>query len=309
MNFCTLFDSNYLARGLAMYESLRAHHNKFHLYVYAFDDLSFKILKSLNLPSLTVISLKEFEDEELLKIKSSRSKGEYCWTCTPSIILHSIQNFSLDHSIYVDADLYFFSDSSSIINEMEGKSILITEHRYTPRYDQTKISGVYCVQFMYFKNDSFGMKALKWWRDKCIEWCFAKPEEGKFGDQKYLDDWTSRFENVHVMKTKLGGIAPWNVQQYQFPIQSPVFYHFHGVRYNPSGEFELGPYVLPKGSIIQLYKPYMLKIQSIEKDLSSKFPEYKKARETHKPRLLSKIKRLIKNNYNYYEIDQLISKQ
>jgi hypothetical protein len=61
-----------------------------------------------------------------------------------------------------------------------------------------------------------GMAVLNWWRDRCIEWCYARSEEGKFGDQKYLDDWTTRFDSVHVLEHLGGGIAPWNVQQYSF---------------------------------------------------------------------------------------------
>ena len=90
----------------------------------------------------------------------------------------------------MDADLYFYQDPQILIDEIpKNKSVLITQHNYYPKYDQSKTSGIYCVQFMYFKNDNEGMKVLKWWRDKCIEWCYNRFEDGKFGDQKYLDDW------------------------------------------------------------------------------------------------------------------------
>ena len=60
MIFCTLFDSNYLSRGIAMYESLLKHTSDFHLYIFAFDDKSLSVLKTLNLNQVTVVSLKEF---------------------------------------------------------------------------------------------------------------------------------------------------------------------------------------------------------------------------------------------------------
>ena len=61
-NYCTLFDSNYLTRGLAMYESLKRYSNNFHLYIFAFDDGSYKLLKKLGLEYVTIISLKDFEN-------------------------------------------------------------------------------------------------------------------------------------------------------------------------------------------------------------------------------------------------------
>ena len=75
-NYCTLFDSNYLTRGLAMYESLKKHSYNFHLYIISFDDKCYKLLKILNLEFATIISLNKFEDKELLKVKGDRSARE-----------------------------------------------------------------------------------------------------------------------------------------------------------------------------------------------------------------------------------------
>ena len=45
VNYCTLFDSFYLTRGLAMYESLKRQTGNFHLYIFAFDDDTYSFLK------------------------------------------------------------------------------------------------------------------------------------------------------------------------------------------------------------------------------------------------------------------------
>lgn len=246
LNFCTLFDSRYLSRGMAMYKSLCKCCDDFHLYIFAFDKKCYDFFGANEFEYVTVISLKEFEDEELLKIKPTRTKGEYCWTCTSSTILYVLNNFDVENCTYIDADLYFFASPQILIDEMGEDSILLTEHRYTPEYDQTVTSGRYCVQFMFFRNDKKAHKALIWWRERCLEWCYSRMEDGKFGDQKYLDDWTERFEGVHVLQHLGGGVAPWNMQQYvfdclnnqifgtecctkqRFPL---VFFHFHDLSF------------------------------------------------------------------------------
>lgn len=269
-NYCTLFDSNYLTRGLAMYESLKKYSENFYLYIFAFDDKSLELLKKLNLEFVTVISLKKFEDDDLLRIKESRSAREYCWTCTPSTIKYCIEIYNLDACTYLDADVFFFSNPAVLIEEMNEKSVLITEHRYTPQYDQTAISGVYCVQFMTFKNDDNGMEVLNWWRDACIEWCYDKPEDGKLGDQKYLDDWTARFKGVHVLQNLGGGVAPWNVQQYDLLNDEDfqlVFYHFHGYKMFENDKVDFGSYKLSINDINVLYKPYAKSLEKLTIEL------------------------------------------
>ena len=173
-NFCTLFDSHYFSRGIAMYESLADVCDDFHIYVFAFDDASLQALRSLRYPHMTVISLAEFEDDELLRVKPTRSIAEYCWTCTSSTILYVLEKYYVNQCTYLDADLFFFNSPEVLLEEMGDPSILITGHRYTPKYDKAKKSGTYCVQFISFKKDKRGLAALHWWRERCLEWCYAR---------------------------------------------------------------------------------------------------------------------------------------
>jgi hypothetical protein len=328
-NYCTLFDSNYLTRGLAMYESLKKHSDNFHLYIFAFNNLSYDLLKKLNLKFVTVISLKEFEDDELLKIKTTRSTGEYCWTCTPSIIKYSIKNYNLDNCTYLDADLYFYSNPCVLIQEMGNNSVLITEHRYTPEYDQSQTSGIYCVQFMTFKNDTKGMKVLNWWKDACNEWCYARYEDGKFGDQKYLDDWTTKFDGVHELQNLGGGVAPWNVQQYYIIDENNkiygvnkstnkkfelVFYHFHNYKILENNKIECGIYKLDKNDIKFLYKPYTQELDTITKKLNlvdgkNDYNGIVYKQKFHWKDPLRVLKRYIKNTYNIFDIKKLLGEK
>lgn len=282
-SFCTLFDSNYLSRGLAMYESLKRQTKNFHLYILAFDEKCERILKKLSLQYVTVISLSDFEDEELKEVKKTRTRGEYCWTCTPSLLKYCLEKYNLDMCTYLDADIYFYSDPEPLFEEMGDASIMISPHWYTPVYDQSQTSGIYCVQFVTFRRDERGMKALEWWRKSCNTWCYARAEEGKFGDQKYLDDWPVRFEGVHVIQHRGGGVAPWNVQQYNLFTEEKgkifftekraenvfllIFYHFHNLRFIDKNRIDLDIYYIPRWVKKKIYSSYIFHLLAIEESL------------------------------------------
>jgi hypothetical protein len=275
LNFCTLFDHHYLSRGLALYQSLLQQGVEFHLYIFAFDEKSDELLRKMKLPEITVVSLKEFEDPQLLAAKANRTRTEYCWTCTSSIILYCLKNFNIENCTYLDADLYFYQSPQLLIDEKPADAhVIITSHRYTSYYDKSRLSGKYCVQFMYFDHSEKAMTVLNWWRERCLEWCYNRMEDGKFGDQKYLDDWTSRFEGVWELQHLGGGLAPWNIQQYRFAsisegmeistgeIFSPVFYHFHGVKFYSHGKVIYAPSTYHLNATVQsvFYEPYVKKI-------------------------------------------------
>jgi hypothetical protein len=277
-----------------MYESLKKNSPYFHLYIFGFDDLTCHILGKLNLESVSVISLKEFETEELKKIKQTRTKAEYCWTCTPSVISYVIEKFNVSDCTYIDSDLFFYTDPSFLISELNltSKNVLITEHRYSflPRLYEEKRAGRFCVQFITFTSEKDSLKVLNRWREQCIDWCYFRHEDGKFGDQKYLDEWPELYTNVHILNHQGGGVAPWNIGRYIFNLDGNsiraslksnpdtfdvIFYHFQYVKFLRSGSADIGWYNIRAKGKDMFYIPYLNEVSRIEKMLKETFEGYK----------------------------------
>ncbi len=278
LNFSTLFNYKYLANGLLLYESLSRNLKNFKLYVFTFDKLTYEFLKSENLKNLIVIKLKDFEDKDLLKIKKNRTLTEYFWTCTGSTILYLFKKKKIKECIYVDADIFFFDNPTKILKRIKDKSCIITRHNYSKEYDQTLTNGKYCVQFIYFKNDKFGRQILKDWRQECLNWCFNRVEDGKFGDQKYLDKWPKKYSpHVTVSQNVGAGIAPWNSNDYRFlklndkvkilnykkKRSDLIFYHFHELKFYSKKLIYIGNYKINKYCYNLVYRNYIIKYLDI----------------------------------------------
>ena len=267
-HYVTLFDSVFVPQGLALHESLESHAGDYTLWILCMDDEVHSVLTCLNLPNIELLKLCEVETQELLLIKNSRTRAEYCWTLTPFTFRFVFnKNSKIERVTYLDADVWFMDSPKLIFDELDksNKPVLITEHAYAPEHDQSASSGRYCVQFITFKRNE-GEEVRQWWEDRCIEWCFNRCEDGKFGDQKYLDDWPQRFPNkVHVLQRQEWMLAPWNVTRFSY--SQAIMYHFHGLRLMNKGKVKLTDYIVPPVVIANVYVPYLKKINNIYKTL------------------------------------------
>ncbi len=283
LNFCTLFDSYYLDKGIALYRSIEKVSDCFRLYIFCFDDRSYDVLCQMQLKNAIIIHHHIFETPELLVIKSQRSKAEYCWTCTPVVIEYVLEHYEVESCTYLDSDLYFYYTPQVLFDEIKevGADVVIVEHRFkNNRYGRQleKRNGKYCVQFNYFNQSENSKKVLKWWKNKCFEWCYDIPEPERMGDQKYLNTWTRDFKGVYELQNLGGGVAPWNLEQYtlsavldnqiiletsegaQFPI---VFYHFQNIRYLPGHRVNIKSQTKNRALKYAVYVPYLKEIERI----------------------------------------------
>lgn len=282
--YCTIFDAAYLSRAICMYESLIKHCEDIALVAFCFDAKSEHVMTSLALKNVIVVGLKQFENEKLLSIKGGRSKGEYCWSCKASAIKYVFDKYNAHTCTYLDADLYFFSSPEKIERELDSASVVLTRHNFTEKYDTSLLNGIYCGQFIGFRNNDKGNEILNWWEDKCLEWCFARHEDNKYGDQKYLES-ISTFDSV-VATAELGVLGPWNMQQHKFSISNSnlsgentsglkfntIFFHFHDFRFiNNFRSINIGHYDAPISAVEYLYIPYAKHLKRVSEAIKSKF--------------------------------------
>jgi len=242
-HYCTYFDRNYLLKAIALINSMNRHAKSgFTLYAVCLDEITRVILEKLALPNVVAVPIHKIEenDADLLAAKGNRSCVEYYWTLTPTVLLWLLDRHpEIGLITYLDADLYFYADSEPIFEEMGDASTLIHGHRFPEQLKHLEIYGKYNVGLLCFRRDADGIEVLKWWRERCNEWCYCQIDNGRYGDQLYLDDWTTRFRKVHVLEHIGAGVAPWNHIQYRFRTEADgkvrlddrdvIFYHFHSL--------------------------------------------------------------------------------
>lgn len=278
-------DANYLHKAIVFYKSLSKYHNNFILHLFCFDDVTYKVLQTLNYKNIVIYTASELENKELLKAKALKDRMyEYYWTCNPSMARKVIREQKTDFISLADCDLMFFQSPEVIYDEFEGTDVIIQPNNFSYQHVKDFIPvGYYCTSFQCFRNNNNGRKILDYWHKQCLKWCSAEFEEGKFGDQKYLEDWGVRFKKVREVTNVGTNIAPWNVQKFDLSKKNGqviinnkwplVYYHYHSFRMNLANYDYIitgdrnNKYSVSPATIKLIYQPYIKIIKSIVKEL------------------------------------------
>jgi hypothetical protein len=299
-HYCCYFDRNYLPRSLAMIRSLRQFDSTSTVWVLCLDDDCFKAMRLLNEPRVNLVRLEELVtgDAELETARANRSRVEFIFTCTPSLIRFVLQRIRESDTVtYVDGDLFFYSDPAVLHEELGEGAVSLIRHRFSENLRDREKYGHYNVGWLTFRNDSRGISAVNWWRSRCNEWCYDYLDGDKFADQKYLDRFPELFDGVVVLEHDGANVAPWNIARYgitsiqgklyvrqQVPL---VFFHFHGFR--PVGRFAYRaahrPYRAPFRGVIRrtLYKPYVKAVSDLTAEVEARAQHAFESAATDRP--------------------------
>jgi hypothetical protein len=283
-HYCTYFDARYLTRGLVLYESLRRHAQPFCLWVLCMEAQTQAVLERLALPGLRPVSHEVFArgDAPLAAARLGRSRAEYYFTCTPSWLRYILAwHPEIDQLTYLDADLCFFASPEPLFDELGAASIQLIEHRFPPRLQHLKAYGRFNVGWISVRRNEEGLGFVDWWRERCLEWCFHRLEDGRYADQGYLDQVPSRFRAVNIVQHPGANLALWNLEHVTLTGTGErilvngrplLFFHFHNLREIGSGWYSAGAdlyeLTLPPTVRRRIYAPYLVALSSMRRMLS-----------------------------------------
>jgi hypothetical protein len=281
--FCIILSKYRLYQGIALYRSLVYNHNNFRVFILCVDDEAYQMCTSMNLENAVILRTEELTDERLAVIKQNRRLNEYCWTLKPFFLDYVLKKYEyIDNAVYLDADICFFSDPAPMFENRNNYCALFSEHDFLEKDSAVeKNCGKYNSGLVIFKNCKTSLDILKWWEEKCIDWCFDSVDEGKFGDQKYLDLMPRLFEGIYSISAPGVNIAPWNEAKYQFSNKAAkvfanmdqlICYHYCGLRLLNKNQ-----YALLIGSQIPnsvIHTPYTLVVQQVISDIESISPGF-----------------------------------
>src|SRR6266480_222524 len=283
-HFCTLFDRNYIARGLALYRSLVRHCGDFMLHVLCLDAPTLHVLRTLALPRTELITVETLEhgDHDLRGARSDRTPLEFYFTCKPVLLGYILdRNADISRVEYLDADLYFFSDPSAAEEEYAGSAVALSPHRFNTLNAALARHGGFNAGWISVSGYREGRRFDGWWRDRCMEWCRLAVEDTRFGDQKYLDQVPALFPRTTAVSHPGFNLAPWNIGGCRVDLSGRgveieghplVFFHFHGTKrmlFNlyESGLHDYGAKLTPtirRG----IYQPYATQLAACNRQLS-----------------------------------------
>jgi hypothetical protein len=245
-------DLGFLPQALVLHRSLCQTGADFRLRVLCMDEPARRTMEPL--PGVETVPLAELEaaDPALASTRAERTWREYCWTATPAFVLDTLERHPATGPLtWVDADLMFFREPGSMTGELDGGSILLTPHRYYRVYPSAAPAeflhehyGCFNGGTISFRADEQGLAAARLWRERTLEWCHFRTEQGRFGNQRYLQDWPERFPGVRVLQSPGAGLAPWNAPRYRIeagpggPVaegEPVLFYHYQSLRLHRLG--------------------------------------------------------------------------
>lgn len=262
LEYCTLFDANYLAQGLALHESIDRHHRDYRLHILALCERSYTTLKGLSLPNIVLYSTANVRNP-VPHTRPKMDSLEHACTFKPGFMLCVLQE--AEYIVYIDADSYFFNTGQHVIGPLRADRsipVAITPHRFAPAHVRFAVNGNYNAGCIY--ADRTGIPCLKSWAHRCIA-----ERKGRMTDQQLLNDWPKQWW-AHVIEHKGFNLAPWNQEQYTYDVRRGVLfvdtdpvicYHFHQ---GMEPAYGLIPFVRD-----YLYKPYQEALDRAKKVVQS----------------------------------------
>jgi len=211
-HFCTISTVSHLYKVYALAESLANQKHEFVLHVLVSDSDADFAFANCRFWKLSDFKSESSAQSIMSKYKSNSDKLR--WSLKP-VFLKFLVSAEAEQVIYIDNDVFFYSEYQLFFQLLNEHSLLLTPHYYkhNPKKEQNWLEanfrvGLYNAGFIGASKKA--INTLQWWADCCEYRCEKNSWRGLFDDQKYLDLIPVIDEGAHIVRHKGCNVASWN---------------------------------------------------------------------------------------------------
>jgi hypothetical protein len=314
----TIATANFLSQAKTVGDSYLAHNPQDKFTIVLLDKLNenfdrsfFGALEMIEIDKIGIDGFQEMVNRYSI-FELSNSLKPFC----AEFFLNRFEN--LDALIYLDSDLFIYSNFDELESLLTKYNIIITPHFFTPlpadgiKQNERHFlnSGMYNGGFFAINKSSEALKFLRWWQERMRTLCLVDVAKGLFVDQIWLNYVPLYFKGVHLLDNRGFNVAFWNLHerkiskenhQYLVNESEPlVFYHFSGYnigkreilgKYQNRHTFENRPELIP---LFDDYRNALLNNRYLEYSTLECFYNSGKDKIREKTQKRSKISRVFK---------------
>ena len=266
-------DSNYLSRCATALES--GNFSKF-AHLLAVDEGCAQL--SEYFPDLSIHAMEVFlrSKPKAKRQLEMRNRAEQIFSIGPAFLLEKSDLVEEGGwLVYADSDLFFIESLQTYLDSLPPCNVVIAPHRHY-LWNESRLAkyGEYNVGLVAFRKNLQGLRALEFWAESCLDWCYDKAEDGKYADQKYLELFASVAPNVYVDNSLGANLAPWNSFLKKISLTKSgeilvgsdklIYFHAQGLK-QKNGRWILGHlnYLSFAGPRLKklVYRPYLEKLE------------------------------------------------
>jgi len=251
----TIVAKNFLPFARTLGDSiLKLHKNDIDYFIFLVDETEGLI--NCDNERYNIIETRSLGIEGFLNMAFRYDVIEFSTSLKPFIIARLFKQ-GYDKVIYLDPDISVYNSLSTVFDELDKYSMVITPHINHPienniyALDEESLLfyGIYNLGFVALKKDKHTLHILDWWMKKLYDSCFNERTRALFVDQKWMN-FINAFlgEKVLISRNPGYNMSVWNLHERSFKKINNnyeiidkagdsallIFYHFSG--YHPSNK-------------------------------------------------------------------------
>lgn len=211
----TIAARNYLSRARVWARSLARHHPGLRAVVILADEPDAEALELAG--ELEVVAARELGIPGFAGL-AFRSNVLELGTALKPFAISWLFDRGAERVFYFDPDILVCDELGALVEPLGASEIVLTPHLIEPTPDpearverSVLVAGIHNLGFLGVRASAASRALLAWWGERLLRLCRARPGEGLYADQRWVDLLHGFSDRVAVVRHPGANVAYWNV--------------------------------------------------------------------------------------------------